>query len=308
MRAAVVDVGSNSIKLLVADGRPDGRLVEVRSQTLDVRISAGIGSARPRLSAEGSERGIAAIYNLVSEARGLGAERIVAVATSAVRDAENGGEFRAQVKASVGLELRILTGDEEAGLIGRGLTTDPALQGLRDFHVFDLGGGSLECLSFRERNVEHEVSLPLGCVRLTEMLVADPRLPLSKADAKAIAAHVKGVLLKSGFSMPLPRGAAVVGTGGTLTTVRATEAAKRRVPLEETSPLLGVPLIQETFAAVSSLALSDRKKIPGLPPSRADVFPTALATLLALADVGQFSIFQHSLRNLRWGVASEILA
>jgi exopolyphosphatase/guanosine-5'-triphosphate,3'-diphosphate pyrophosphatase len=307
MRAAVLDVGSNSIKLLVADRRPDGRLVEVRSQTLEVRISAGIGSGKPRLGPEGIQRGVAAIANLASEARGLGAERIEAVATSAVRDAANGGEFRDRVREASGLDLRILTGADEARLIGAGLTTDPALQGLGDFRVFDLGGGSLECLSFRDGAVEDAASLPLGCVRLTEMFVADPSLPFGEASAREIGRHVAAVLGGSGFPLPVPQGTAVIGTGGTLTTVRAMAAAQRHETLERGDPLIGVPLLQEMLARTGPLGLPERKRIPGLPPSRADVLPTALATLLALADLGRFGAFQHSLRNLRWGVAREIL-
>jgi exopolyphosphatase/guanosine-5'-triphosphate,3'-diphosphate pyrophosphatase len=307
MRAAVLDVGSNSIKLLVADDRPDGRLVEVRSQTLEVRISAGIGSDKPRLTPEGMQRGIVAIANLAGEAKGLDAEQMVAVATSAVRDAANGAEFQERVKTDVGLDLRILTGEEEAGLIGRGLTTDPALQGLVNFQVFDLGGGSLECLSFRDGAVEHAVSLPLGCVRLTEMFVNDPSSPLEESSVREIAEHVRAALLKSGFPLPVPANATVVGTGGTLATVRAMVAAKRHVTLDRIGPLVGVPLLKETLTATGGIALAERRRIPGLPPTRADVFPAALVTLLALAELGQFRVFQHSLRNLRWGVALEMV-
>jgi exopolyphosphatase / guanosine-5'-triphosphate,3'-diphosphate pyrophosphatase len=307
MRAAVVDVGSNSIKLLVADARPDGRLVEVRSRTLDARISAGISSKAPSLGADGIERGVAAVAILVAEAKGLGADNVAAVATSAVRDASNGAEFQEKVKAATGVGLRILTGVEEASLIGRGLTTDPALQGLGDFRVFDLGGGSLECLSFRDRVMERALSLPLGCVRLTEMFVAEPSTPFTDASARRIGEWVKAVLVESNFPFPVPATAAVVGTGGTLTTVRAMAAAKQGSSLEETEPRISVALLAETLGATGPRDLAQRKRIPGLPPARADVFPAALATLLALAELGQFSVFQHSLRNLRWGVAAEML-
>src|SRR6185369_16463559 len=122
-------------------------------------------------------RGIEAIRALLGDATEFSREKIVLVATSAVRDAQNGADFRARVRAATGHEIRILSGDEEANLIGRGLTSDPALRDLRDFYVFDLGGGSLECLAFRDRRVEQAVSLQLGCVRLTEKFVADPAQP-----------------------------------------------------------------------------------------------------------------------------------
>jgi len=127
MRVAVIDVGSNSIKLLVASRGPGGRLVEEASRVLEVRIGGGLGSARPRLDGGAVGRAVAAIASLTAEARGLGADRVIAVATSAVRDASNSGEFLDRAKAATGLAIRILTGPEEAGLIGLGLSTDPAL-------------------------------------------------------------------------------------------------------------------------------------------------------------------------------------
>jgi exopolyphosphatase/guanosine-5'-triphosphate,3'-diphosphate pyrophosphatase len=307
MRAAVIDVGSNSIKLLVALKGRDGRLSEVASRTIETRISMGIGSGKPQLSPEGMERGIAAIADLAAEAKGAGATKVTAVATSAVRDASNGTVFLRVLKAATGIGLRILTGPEEAGLIGRGLTTDPSLLILRNFHAYDLGGGSLECLSFTARKVERAESLQLGCVRLTEMFVPSPSGPLSNAAAREISRHVKEVFLKSGFPHPVPSGSGVIGTGGTLTTVRNMSAESRGVPIEATSPIVGVNFLHELLAKVSPMNAGARGKIPGLSPERADVFPTALVTLLAVAELGAIQAFHHSFRNLRWGVAAEIL-
>jgi exopolyphosphatase/guanosine-5'-triphosphate,3'-diphosphate pyrophosphatase len=308
MRAAAVDIGSNSIKLLVADAEPGGGLAEVVSRALEVRISAGIASIPPRLSREGIENGIAAVTELVSEIRRMGADRIGLIATSAVRDASNGLEFRERVKAACGLDVRILTGTEEANLIGRGLSTDPTLSNLKDFQVFDLGGGSLECLSFRGRAVERAVSLPLGCVRLTERFVADRARPFGKTEEEAIALHVREVLGNSGFPLPIPVGAGVVGTGGTLTTVRAMAAAGRGVALSQADPLIQVSTLRRILVEIGPLDLEGRRKIGGLRPERADVFPAALATLLAVAEMGGFTSFRHSLRNLRWGLAAELLS
>jgi exopolyphosphatase / guanosine-5'-triphosphate,3'-diphosphate pyrophosphatase len=308
MRVAVIDVGSNSIKLLVADRRPDGKIVEFVSRTLEARISKGISAAQPRLSEEGVERGLAAIATFAAEARKAGAERICAVATSAVRDASNGAVLADRLKSTTGLSLRILSGDEEAALIGRGLATDSTLVGLRNFYAFDLGGGSLECLAFRERMLAHKVSLPLGCVRLTEMFQAASAAPLADDVAYEIGRHVKEALLGSGFPLPVAPSYGVVGTGGTLTTVRAMVAANRDVPITATSPLIGVTLLHELLAKLAPLGLQDRKKTPGLSAERADVFPAALATLLALAELGGIQAFHHSFRNLRWGVAAELLA
>jgi exopolyphosphatase / guanosine-5'-triphosphate,3'-diphosphate pyrophosphatase len=306
MRVAVIDVGSNSIKLLVADKGSDGP-VEVASRTLEVRISQGISSERPHLSLDGIERGIVAVLTLATEARVRGAEKIVAVATSAVRDASNGQEFHDRARTGAGVSLRILTGTEEANLIGLGLSTDPAFKDLQDFTTFDLGGGSLECLSFRNRTVEDTISLPLGCVRLTEMFVASPSSPLGEPETEKIRLHVRDSLAMANAPLPVPRNRPVIGTGGTLTTLRAIIAARAGVTLAEADPVIEVPFIRSILSLAGSVDLAARRKIAGLASERADVFPTALVTLLAVAESGRFDAFRHSFRNLRWGVAAELL-
>lgn len=305
---AIVDIGSNSIKLLVAALGARGLPETVVSRTLDVRISAGISQATPRLAEAGMAAGVAAIRELVGEAGRAGARSTVLVATSAVRDAANGADFKDRVRRATGYTLRILTGWEEANLIGRGLTCDPALAGLRDFYVFDLGGGSLECLVFRDRRAVQETSLPLGCVRLTEQCVPDPAQPFGPAQTAAVEQAVGAAYAQSGFSFSLPPGAAVVGTGGTLTTARAVLGARLGQAVDEADPLLTIAHLRELRDALGALPLAERKRVAGLPPARADVFPTALATLLAVAELGRFAVYRHSFYNLRWGLAAEELA
>jgi len=305
---AIIDIGSNSIKLLVAARGPRGQPETVFSRTLDTRISAGISRSRPQLGEAGMAAGVAAIRELVADAVRVGARGTVLVATSAVRDAGNGAEFRERVRQATGSTIRILTGVEEANLIGRGLTCDPALAGLRDFYVFDLGGGSLECLVFRDRRAVQEISLPLGCVRLTEQCVPDPSRPFGQAEREAVVQAVDAALVTAGFSFSLPASAAVIGTGGTLTTARAILASRAGQTLEEMDPLLTLARLRELRDGLGALPLAARKNVAGLPPARADVFPTALATLLAVAEFGRFSAYRHSFYNLRWGLAAEELA
>lgn len=305
---AVIDIGSNSIKVLVAQSAPDGRIATLLSRTIDARISAGISQAAPRLGDDGMVRGVDAIRTLLTDAARFTPARTVLVATSAVRDAGNSAEFRTRVRAATGLEIRILSGDEEANLIGRGLVCDPALQTLRDFYVFDLGGGSLECLAFRDRRIRQATSLPLGCVRLTEKFVANADAPLPRESVTAIATHCRAALAGAGFAFSLPAGAAAIGTGGTVATARAILAARVGQTLEQSDSLVTVAALRELSDQIGGLALPERKQVPGLPPARADVFPTALATLIAVADAGGFGGLRNSLYNLRYGLAAEALA
>ena len=302
---AVIDIGSNSIKILIAARTTDGGLAALKYRTIDARIGAGISRTEPRLSEEGMSRGLAAIVDLLAETEPFSPRKIVFVATSAVRDARNGAEFIARVHAATGHRIRLLSGEEEANLIGRGLTCDPALTALRDFYVFDLGGGSLECLAFRDRRISQALSLPLGCVRLAEKFLPDPTLPLSAAHALSIATHTRAVLSQSAFNFSLPPGATAVGTGGTLTTVRTILAARLGQTLDATPTFVSLAELRSLLAWLGALPLEERRKIPGLPPARADVFPPALVTVIAVAEAGGLRGFENSLYNLRWGLVAE---
>lgn len=304
---AVIDIGSNSIKILVATRREDGSLLPMKMRTIDARISAGISRSAPRLSEEGMIRGMEAVLTLLTDAAAFSAGHVVMVATSAVRDAQNGPEFRERIRAATGHEIRILSGQEEATLIGRGLMCDPALRQLANFHVFDLGGGSLECLAFRESRLDQALSLRLGSVRLMEKFVPNPEAPLSTEEAQQISAHVSAELKRSGFACSLPPGSVAVGTGGSVTTVRAILGVREGRRFDDTSPRVRVDELRQLCAWLAALPLSERKKVPGLPAGRADIFPVALVTLLTLAELGGFEVFHNSVYNLRYGLADEAL-
>lgn len=304
---AVIDVGSNSIKVLVAARAGDGSIATLHARTLDARISAGISGREPRLADEGMVRGVEAIRTLLHDAAAFAPGKVVLVATSAVRDAANGSEFRTRVREATGHELRILTGDEEARLIGAGLTCDPTLAGLQDFYVFDLGGGSLECLSFHHRQLQQAVSLQLGCVRLTEQFVRNPANPFGRTPRYRTMQHVHDELVHGPFRFSLPPEAAAVGTGGTITTVRAILGAPEGRSFEEVDPFVPLTKLRLLLTRLGALPLEERRKVPGLPPQRADIFPAALATLIVLADVAGVSGYRHSLYNLRYGLAAEVL-
>ncbi|MEO0054895.1 MAG: hypothetical protein RLZZ50_842 [Verrucomicrobiota bacterium] len=304
---AIIDIGSNSIKTLVARRWADGTLEALMNKTLDARISAGLGAAQPRLSDEGMARGVAAIQELLAMGAPYSPARTVLVATSAVRDAANGDDFRARVLAATGHPIRLLSGEEEANLIGRGLTCDPALKGLKDFYVFDLGGGSLECLSFRDRRIVQAISLRLGCVRLTEKFVADPAGPLEQDALVGVALHVRQELRRAGFRLDLPAPAEAVFTGGTVTTVRLLKGARHGVGLEDTPSVVTASTLDALLDELAPLTLEERKAIPGMPAARADVFLVALVTLLAVSEAAALPHFHHSLYNLRWGLAADAL-
>ncbi len=310
MRVAVIDIGSNTIKLLVAARAAAGGIETVHYAVEEARIGRGLGGERPTLAPDSIERGVAAVARLLAVAQTFSPGQTVLVATSAVRDAANGRDFAKRVRQESGLAVRILTGQEEADYIGRGLSADPALAGAQDFYLFDLGGGSLECLEFRARRAVQSVSVPLGCVRLTERLVADPAAPFTAADRAATTTAVQEAFaggLEAPFSFALPAPATAVATGGTVTTVRAMLAAVHGQPLEASDTTVAVAELEQLFARTAALPLAARRVVPGLPAARADVFPTALATILEVAALARVERFTHSFYNLRYGIADELL-
>ena len=303
----VIDIGSNSIKSLAADRGPGGELRARHNQAIDARISAGISRTPPELSEAGMQSALGALRELLAGLAPLQPAPIALVATSAVRDAANGAEFQRRVRAATGHGIRILTGAEEANLIGRGLVADPALAELRDFYVFDLGGGSLECLAFRGRRIAQAVSLPLGCVRLTEQIVADSARPLAAADSARVNQRVRAELGAARFAFDLPAGSEAVFAGGSVTTARAILAARAGRAIADTAAVVTLADLRGLLADIGGLPLAARRRIAGLPPARADVFPVALATAIAMAEAGGFARFHHSFHNLRYGVAAELL-
>lgn len=303
---AVIDIGSNSIKILVVERNENGGLDILHSEPIDARISEGISQASPWLSDEGMRRGLSAIRELIALSIPYNPAQTQLVATSAVRDASNSKAFQNATFEATGHRIRILSGTEEANFIGQGITCDPALTDLHNFQLFDLGGGSMECLSFEDRRMQRAESFQLGCVRLTEKFITDRVSPLNASDLQSIYDFSLQTLQDHEWPYS-PAVITAIGTGGTLATVRAITAERNQQSFKDCSPILGINEIRTMRDELAAFTLEARRDVPGLPPARADVFPTALTTLLAVAAHGGFSAYHNSLYNLRYGVAAEML-
>ena len=151
------------------------------------------------------------------------------------------------------------------------------------------------------------LSLRLGCVRVTEKFFADPAAPLDQDRCLGLALFVKQELRRAGFRFDLPAPPEVVFTGGTITTIRMVKGARHGVDLAETPATVSVATVLDLLDELAPLDLAARKAIPGMPPARADVFPAALVTVLAVTESAGAERFHHSMHNLRWGVAAELL-
>lgn len=295
----VIDVGSNTIKLLIARAGHSVPAEKVEFLVEETRIGEGLTRHPPVIDDDAIARGAAAVARLTEAAQGCSS--LCIVATSAVRDAFNKQAFVNAVEKACGHELRILSGDEEAGLIGLALKCDPTLAHLDSYSLLDLGGGSLECIQFSNHKLQQSESLRLGSVRLASLLLTDRSIPLDHHQQKRIASYIDERWLASRFSSASSPSEIAVLTGGT-----AKHLADTLTPEQQRD---GLQL--EAFSKIThhlcSLPLEERVSQYRIPQSRADIFPTALVTLeRSLKHLGCTRLY-FSEYNLRFGVATLLL-
>ena len=306
---AVIDVGSNSIKLLVARAGVESNSLETLcSETIETRISGGISSKLPSLNEDAITAGTATIAKLQNMAQKYQPDQTVIVATSAVRDAINSDDLIQHVAEATGLQIRILSGTEEANYIGQGISCDPAIGGMTSFIQTDIGGGSLELIRFEAGQIQQAISLQLGAVRLTERFIEDADAPLTLKIEASIRRYVTEQLISSDFDFS-PAELPLIGTGGAYTVSRymfVGENFDYRYP-RGTSPYLLRSTLKQLKNKLAPLPLQERLSIPHLPAARADIMPTALITIDALLEVANRSSLIHSFYNLRYGVAANLL-
>ena len=304
---AVIDVGSNSIKLLVARaGAKSNSIDTLCRETIETRISGGISSKLPSLNEDAITAGTNTIAKLQNMAQNYQPDRTVVVATSAVRDAINGNDFVQNMAEGTGLQVRILSGAEEANYIGQGISCDPAIGGMTSFIQTDIGGGSLELIRFEAGQIQQAISLQLGAVRLTERFVEDADAPLTLKIEASIRRYVTEQLMSSDFDFS-PAELPLIGTGGAYTVSRAMLAAETDSDIEHSLPHLERSTLSQLKNKLAPLPVRERLSIPHLPAARADIMPTALITIDALLEVANRSSLTHSLYNLRYGVAANLL-
>jgi exopolyphosphatase/guanosine-5'-triphosphate,3'-diphosphate pyrophosphatase len=264
MRVAAVDLGTNSTRLLVADV-DEGRLGEIVRETRITRLGEGVDERRRLLPAP-----IARVRNVLTdyrrEAERLGAERTLAIATSAVRDADNGEAFLGEVEWSYGFETRLLSGHEEAQLTYRGITSGRAIG--RETLIVDIGGGSTELVAGGPDGLTFHDSLDVGCVRLTERFL--PGDPPSEEELDACAAAVRALLderVPADVAQP-----AAVGVAGTITSIAALDLG-----LDEYDPervhghVIPAAGVEAQLRRLASMPVAERRQIRPLEPERAPV-------------------------------------
>jgi exopolyphosphatase / guanosine-5'-triphosphate,3'-diphosphate pyrophosphatase len=262
-RLAAIDVGSNTILLLVVEHDPSGSLSVIKEAEDQPRLGAGLGSTG-RLSQPAIERAFQSMARMLELAREAGARQIEAVATAAVREASNGTEFIERARRE-GIPLRVISPEAEADLAYRSAAYRFPHRG--SMLVADIGGGSLELIGATGDRIELIDSLPLGAVRLTELGFTP----------EALREHVRGQL-SAVLDRNRWRDARLIGSGGTFATLAAMVQARRTGRTDES--IQGVRVmsteLHDVLAALQIMSPDDRKRVPGLRPERADIIVAGL--------------------------------
>ncbi len=274
MRVAVIDVGTNSTRLLVADVE-DGKVSPLERRSTVTRLGRGVDLSG-HLASEAIEDVCAAIGEYVGVLEELGTETVDAIATSAVRDADNGSAFIAELRERFALSARVLDGEEEARLTYLGATSEappgePTL-------VIDIGGGSTELIVGQGSEISFHDSLQAGVVRHTERCIGSD--PPTAGELEALAADVRGLIETSlDAGVDASAGIAVAGTPTSLASIEM--GLEPYDPSRVHGRVLALPSIQRMLSQLASAPLADRVEIPGLHPDRA---PTIVAGVVILVE------------------------
>src|SRR3974390_1334149 len=308
IRRAVIDVGTNSVKLLVADvGARE--VVPVWEDSKQTRLGKDFYETH-RLQAEPIFRTAEAVAVFATQAHTLQATSVRIIATSAARDAVNAADLISAIRQASGLETIIISGDQEADWAFRGVTTDPALR-RAPLLLLDVGGGSTEFILGRGEERHFCESFPIGTVRLLEKLPhSDPptagqltsyRGWLSDFLNAQVRPNLESALGREKLRLDGPEEIQLIGTGGTISILGSMELELKAFNRQR---LEGTPLSRERLRChverLWRLPLSERRKIIGLPPNRADVILAGVTIYEAVMEHFEFQELRISTRGLRF--------
>ncbi len=300
-RIAAIDIGSNSVRQILADVWPDGRIHVMDEMKAAPRLGSGLAE-HASLDDAAIARALDALRRMTMLARRQQADRIEVVATSAVREAANGEAFAAEVRRATGLRVRVLSGDEEARLAFQSALAHFDL-GHGRVVVMDIGGGSLELALSSDGVVEHLASLPLGALRLTEQYLTgrDQRKGLAR-----LRKHVREAI-RPHLPVREWRGARLIGSGGTFTNLAGIHLARQGMQVARTVHGTAIPHveIERILELLADQTAAERRAVPGLNPGRADIIVAGVATAMEVVSRLEARTLQVSAYGIREGLLLE---
>ena len=277
MPVAAVDLGTNTTRLLVADV-VQGDVEEVERRVTITRLGEGVDARRRLLPLP-----IARVRNALSEyrrcAEKLGAERILAIGTSALRDADNGEAFLGEIEWSYGFTTRLLSGEEEALLAFRGVTVARELDA--GTLVVDVGGGSTELLEGGPDGVAFQVSVDAGSVRMTERFLSSD--PPRSDELRTCSAAVRALLEERVPDEARARVRTAIGVAATVTTLAALDLGLEEYDRDRVhGHRISTDAVETQLRRLAALPLAERRRLPALEPDRAPVIVGGALILLAV--------------------------
>ncbi len=278
-RLGAIDVGTNSIRLIVAEVGPDGAYRVLDEEREMTRLGAGLVRTG-RLAEDAIERSLEAVGRMKAIADGFGVSELRAAATSAVRDAENGGVFRREAWRRHRVRMEVISASEEARLAFESAARRFNLEG-RSVAVADIGGGSLEVVLSAGLVVDQIHSLRLGAVRLSERYARSD--PLRGKHWKKLRRHIDRALERE-IGKPSLTVDFIVGSGGTFSALGAMIRFEREG--KEGNPhgyFVTRAEVTRLLARLLEIPEAQRREIPGLPPQRADIIVAGAAVVARLA-------------------------
>lgn len=301
-RVAVIDIGSNSARAVVYERDPTGQLRILASTRASLRLVREVDRGG-RLSDEAVERVMEALADFRAIALGAGAGRILAVATAAMRDAQNGPALIERVRRELGFGVEVIDGEREAhyGFLGgvRGLAVEHGL-------LFDLGGGSMQVSRFRDRDRARAWSLPLGALRLSNAFLEED--PPSAGEVRRLKKHVRTVLEEAGVPALKAR-ETLVGTGGTVRNLAKIDRKARGYPISRVHGyVLARAHVHEIAAQLAERPARKRESIPGLSAERGDSIVGGALAIETLMEIVEAPEIQVSGQGVREGLAYSLFS
>jgi exopolyphosphatase/guanosine-5'-triphosphate,3'-diphosphate pyrophosphatase len=301
---AVVDVGSNTLRLLVSDVSGRGAR-PLRYERVITRLGAGLGESG-LLGEKASENSLAALSRFAEIIRQSGTERTWCVGTSALREARNARDFVERARREAGLEVEIVDGEREARLTARGVLS--AIDGPREYLIMDIGGGSTEFIySTDEPSGARHLTVPVGVVKMVEAhMHADPPTDEELAALREAARGVSDVL-KDEFGGRAKDGARLVGTAGTATTLAAIDLGLERFDAGRVhNHIIPLARLEEMASSLCSMPASERAGVKGLEPQRADLIIPGIILTISVMTAFSFPEILISSAGLLEGMAEEL--
>ncbi len=297
---AAIDIGTNSIRLAVVRVEDGDNSTTLAIQREVVRLGEG-EFENDEMTEEAIERGALVCTRFAEAARGFGASEIIAFATSAVREAENREAFIERVRIDAGIEVRVISGMEEARLIWLGVSSGIELRG-RTAMLIDIGGGSTEVIVGNASGYSILESMRLGAIRLSNRFFADSG-PVSAADFQKVQYYVQGVastvirrVHSAGFDL-------AIGSAGTVNALAAIIARRTDdIAYDQGNPSFKLSDLKDTVQLLCRLSLEDRRRVPGMDPNRADIILGGAAIILTLMEQLAVERLTVSERGLREGI------